>query len=128
MINVSNEFRQMLVNDERNYLQYIDITLSDGTVLNLENDKIWGGGYSIEDAVSTDNSFDIGAAIINSAKFVINNIYEEFSEYDFSNASVVAYIGLLMSDGTVEKIKKGTYVVDEPQYNGSIIRCLATTT
>lgn len=110
-----------LYNDNRKYQEYVDITLRDGRELKLANEQLWNGGLSIEDAVSGDNSFDIGAAIINKCTVTINNIYDEFSEYDFTDAKVVAYIGLILPDQTIEKIRKGTYTVDDAKYNGSII-------
>ena len=121
MINVSNTFRQELYKGNRNFLEYIDIALKSGEVLKLTNKDIWGGGFTIEDAVSSENSFDIGATIINQFTGVINNIYDEFSDYDFADAKVVPYIGLELPDGTIEKIQKGVFYVNEPKYNGSII-------
>lgn len=121
MINVSSSFKRELYNDNRNYLEYVDITLPDGTELNLTNRHLWNGGLTIEDAVSGDNSFDLGAAIINKCTVTINNIYDDFSEYDFTNAKIISYVGLGLPDGTIEKIRKGTYTVDDAKYNGSII-------
>lgn len=121
MINVSNAFREQLNNDNRNYLCYVKITLSDQTVLNVENDKLWSSGVEIERAVSNDNSFDIGSVIINKATVVLNNIYDDFSDYDFSDAKVYIEIGLELENRTIEKVKIGTFYVDEPRYNGSII-------
>ncbi len=121
MRNVSNSFKQQLYNDNRNYQEYVDITLQDGTELNLANEHLWNGGLSITDAVSGDDSFDIGGAIINKCTVTINNIYDDFSEYDFTDAKVVAYVGLILPDKTIEKIRKGTYAVDDTNYNGSII-------
>ena len=82
---------------------------------------MWGGGLSFDDAVSNDNSFDVGAAVINKCTVVINNIYDDFSDYDFGGAELIVYVGLELPDGTKESIRKGTYTVDEAQYNGSII-------
>ena len=121
MIPVSNAFKKELFNDHRRYLEYVDITLKSGTVLNLTNEKLWNGGLSIDDAVSGDNAFHIGSAIINKCTVTINNIYDDFSEYDFTDAGVVSYVGLPLPDGTTERIRKGTYAVDEAKYNGSII-------
>ncbi len=121
MLNTSNQFKSELYNDNRDYLCYADITLADGTVLNLENENIWTDSFSIEDAVSGTGSFDIGAAIINKLTLSINNIYEAYSEYDFTDAVVVPYVGLELSDGTVEKIRKGVFTVDEASYDGSLI-------
>lgn len=123
MVHTSNEFGyQLRSKDNRKYLEYVDITLSGGSkTLNLENRNLWGGGLTIEDAVSSESSFDIGAAIINKCTVVINNIYDTYSEYDFADAKVVAWVGLELSDGSVERFRKGTYTVDEASYNGSII-------
>ena len=57
MKNLSRQFRQALYNDERNYLVYADITLSNNTELNLTNSEIWTGGFTYEESVSQDNNF-----------------------------------------------------------------------
>lgn len=121
MINVSNAFRKELYTGNRNWLEYIDVTLKSGTILHLTNENIWSGGLTIEDAVSSDNSFDIGGTVVNQCTVVINNIYDEFSDYDFSDAKVIVYVGLNLPNGTTERIRKGTYTVNEPKYNGSLI-------
>lgn len=122
MRNVSAAFMRALSADKRDWNNRAVITLADNTVLNLDNEDIWDDGVSIEDAVSRDNVFDVGAAIINQAKLVINNIYDTYSTYDFTGAKVVLYTGLSdLDDGSTEEIKLGTYTVDEAQYNGSII-------
>lgn len=126
MINVPVAFRQKLYRNERDYLLFAGITLSDGTVLNLENDQIWNNGISIEDAVSEDDSFTaLGAAILGSATVTINNMDESFSDYDFMNAKVVLRVGLEIPDGSggtrVENVQKGVYTVDDTSYNGALI-------
>lgn len=121
MLNTSNQFKSELYNDNRDYLCYADITLADGTVLNLKDKNIWTDSFSLEDAVSGTGSFDIGSAIINKLTLSINNIYEAYSVYDFTDAVVVPYVGLDLPDGTVEKIRKGVFTVDEASYDGSLI-------
>lgn len=120
MIHVSTEFKQCLNKDRRNFLYYADVTLKDGTTFNFTRDQIWSGTFKIEDSVSQDNNFDIGDAIVNKASFTINNIDEGYSEYDFTDATVVMSIGLQLSD-SIEKIKKFTGTADETKYNGSLI-------
>ncbi len=120
MINVSREFKQVLEKN-RKFYTYADIVLADETELRLDNDRIMTGGLRIEDAVSSDDSFDIGAAIINKCTVKINNIDEAFSPYDFTGAEVTAYVGLKLADNRIEKIRKGTYAVYEAKYNGSTI-------
>lgn len=136
MINVSGEFRDKLNNGNCNYLSYADITLKDGTTLNLTNDDIWNGGVTIEDAVSS-GTFEVGSVVINQCTIVINNIYDKFTKYDFKEAVVRAQLGTDLNETEfdidaddetessytprIEKIKKGVYTVDDTKYNGSII-------
>lgn len=122
MINVSNAFKTKLNNDEREFIYNIDIVLDNGTKLpTINNDKLWENTLKIEDAVSGSGRFDVGAAIIGKLTFTLNNIYDDFSQYDFNNAKVTLFIGLELDDGTVERFQKGVYYVDDPQYNGATI-------
>ena len=98
MINVSGAFKQQLYADKRNYLEYIKITLLDGTILELNNQHIWQGSLSFEEAVSADNEFQIGAAIVGKCDFTINNIYGTFDEFDFTGATVLVKIGLVVGE------------------------------
>lgn len=123
MINVSNQFLQAMENDNRNYLCYVYITLSDGTILNIDDTDIWQNSFSIEGSVSSEDGFSIGAANVGQLTITLNNIEEKFSSYDFTDASVIAYTGLQLSENTedIEKIRHGVYTVDEASYNGSLI-------
>ena len=121
MRNLSSTFKNELNNDNRNYLEWVDIMLKDGTVLNLTNKDIWNNGIKIEDAVSGTSDFQIGAAIINKATISLNNIYDDFSDYIFDGAEITASIGLEINT-SVEKIKLFTGIVMEtPTTNSSII-------
>ncbi len=98
------------------YLKYADITLTDGTVLNLTSANLWANGFSFEDSVSNDSSFDIGSAIINVLNLSINNFDGEYSDYDFEGAEVICYVGMEFDDGTTEKIRICTAtVVEQPE-------------
>lgn len=122
MLNVTPQFRQALYDGNRNYIETVKITLTDGTVLNLTNEDIWQGGMSFEDAVSSDSDFQIGTAIINKQKLQINNLYEDYTDYIFEGADVITNIGLVIDDqGTVERIRKGTFIVDTADYDDTIV-------
>ena len=122
MINVSNAFKTKLNNDEREFIYNIDIVLDNGTKLpTINNDKLWENTLKIEDAVSGSGRFDVGAAIIGKLTFTLNNIYDDFSQYDFNNAKVTLFIGMKLANGTIERFQKGVYYVDDPQYNGATI-------
>ena len=122
MRNVSNAFRNELYNDNRNYVVSCDITFSDGTKKTVTNAQIWSGGFKVEDSVSGSNNFEIGAAIVGKFTLVLNNIYDDYSDYDFYGAEISnVKCGLKLPDGTTESVRFGEYTVDEPKYNGSII-------
>lgn len=121
MIQVSSAFKEEIYKGNIKYIKKVDITLNAGQTLHIEDKDIWQGGLSIDDAVSNDNSFDVGAAIINQCTVTLNNIYNTYSEYDFDNAEVVPFVGLELPDGTVESFRKGTFHVTDTKYNGSLI-------
>lgn len=151
MRKVTSDFKNQVERDNRNYYEWVDITLKDGTVLNLTNQNIWNGGVKIEDAVSDTSEFQIGTAIINKATVTLNNLYDDFTDYDFNEAKIVIYIGYnidstilyrILQDTTgrsvldstgneivtfvngsiVEKVKMFTgTVVDSPYQNSSLI-------
>ena len=124
---VSSRFKAEQNNDNRNYLKYADITLTDGTVLNLTNTDFWSNGMKFEDSVSDDSAFTIGSANINTVNLSINNFDEKYMDYDFTNAEVICYVGLEVepTSGTekeIEKIRICTMtVVDTPYQDTTII-------
>lgn len=124
---VSSRFKTEQNNDNRNYLKYADITLTDGTVLNLTNTDFWSNGMKFEDSVSDDSDFTIGSANINTVNLSINNFDEKYTDYDFTNAEVICYVGLEVepTSGTekeIEKIRICTMtVVDTPYQDTTII-------
>lgn len=124
MISTSQKYKQELIAGNRRYVVKAYVTLADGTQLTLTNQDIWEQGVVIDSGISSENSFDIGTAIIGSLTLVIDNIRDNFSLYDFLNADVVLWIGLendvdLNNDQIYYRI--GFYTVDDTSYNGSLI-------
>lgn len=117
MRNLSSAWKEKARNGmDVNYLKYADITLKDGTVLNLTNKDFWENGMEFEDSVSSDESFDIGSAIINKLTLTINNFDGQYSEYDFEDASVICYVGLETESQKIEKKRICTMtVVEQPE-------------
>jgi len=129
MINTSNEFRKYIVDSvdstlSRDFRAKADITLADGTVLTITEEDIVVGGLKINDATSSNNSFQIGSAIINQCTLMLNNIGGKFDQYDFTDAIIRPSIGLKLSE-TTEWLKKGVFTVDEPTVASSIISLVA---
>ena len=124
MINTTTEYKRQLIAGNRNYVVKVNMTLADDTSLVLNNDNIWENGVTIDNAISSDNSFDIGSAIIGSLTLVIDNITGNFSQYDFVDARLVLFIGVTGDvDGNDNQIyyRINHYVVDNATYNGSLI-------
>lgn len=94
MRDISNRFKNEQNNDNRNYLKYADITLMDGTIINLTNADFWSNGMKFEDSVSDDNTFKIGSANINTLNLSINNFDGKYTDYDFTDATVICYVGI----------------------------------
>lgn len=117
MRNLSSKWKEKVnTGMDVQYIKYADITLKDGTVLNLTSADLWQNGLSFEDSVSSDSTFDIGSAIVNVLDLSINNFNGEYSGYDFEGAEVVTYVGLELDNETTEKIRICTMtVVEQPE-------------
>lgn len=129
MITVSQDYKDALAADNRNFYCVADITLWNGTTLSVDNTNIWQGGFQIKQAVSGQAAFEIGACVINEFKLILNNIGGAYDSYDFYGAEITASFGLYDSDGTLidmdgngnTTIQKGIYYVDEVESNGTLI-------
>lgn len=123
MIAASKEFKEKLKNGA-NLVNYADITLSNGTILNLTYKDFMIGGCQIEDK-TTDGKFGVGFCIGKTLSIRLENNDERFSKYDFYMSTINLYIGMLLDDGTVEKIRKGVYYTMVPETPGNIIEISA---
>ena len=121
MRSLSAEFRRKIYEDEADYQVRAVIYITSNLHLDLDNSNIWTGGFSFEECVSEDDNFTaVGSVIMGSATLIINNIYDTYSQYDFTNVKVELYIGMQLSN-SLEELKIGTYIVDNAVYNGATI-------
>lgn len=121
MRNVTTKFKQLLSQNKRNYINSLNITLADGTQLNVANDNIMDGGLDVDDAVSQDNEFTaLGSTIVGSCNVILYDITEKYSDYDFLNARVVVKTNLYGADSS-DLITFGTYTVDSATYSESSV-------
>ncbi len=120
MLSTSFEFREKIAQNSKTLFK-ATLTLADGTVKNLTGDDIMMGSATFADAVSSDGSFDIGAAIINQFSVTLNNYDRRFDEYDFTDSTIVPYVGVQLDSGGVEWLNKGRYGIDQPESYGSTI-------
>lgn len=120
MVNTSLEYRKALYEDKRSFISKVNILLSNGTVLELSGSQIMQGGVKIDDGVSSPGNFDIGSAVIGKLTLNINNMQDEYSTYDFTDAVATAFVGLQLTD-RVEWLKKGVFNAYDPTSTQSII-------
>lgn len=52
MRTLSEKFKELQEEHPGQVLRFVDLTLKDGTVLNLTNHQLWEKGFQFEDAVS----------------------------------------------------------------------------
>lgn len=122
MLNVSAKWqRAVMLDNDMNVNCFADIVTASGEKIPISDSELWANGFEVNDSTSSNGTFTIGALIAGKLKIKLNNIYEDYSKYDFDKASVTAYVSKSFSDGTSEKLKIGEYRVSETSYDGSLI-------
>lgn len=122
MLNVSAKWqRAVMLDNNININCFADIVTASGEKIPISDSELWANGFEANDSTSSNGTFTIGALIAGKLKIKLNNIYEDYSKYDFDKASVTAYVSKSFSDGTTEKLKIGEYRVSETSYDGSLI-------
>ena len=112
MINTSLDYKKAMLNGNEMHGK-VQITLRNGATVNINEDMLMADGIKIEEAVSSENSFDVGSVIINKCTISLYNDEElALDKYDFNGAKVKPYIGVKLDNGNIEWIMRGTYVVD----------------
>lgn len=122
MLNVSAKWqRAVMLDNDINVNCFADIVTASGEKIPISDSELWANDFEVNDSTSSNGTFTIGALIAGKLKIKLNNIYEDYSEYDFDKASVTTYVSKNFSDGTSEKLKIGEYRVSETSYDGSLI-------
>lgn len=110
-----------MLDNDINVNCFADIVTASGEKIPISDGELWANDFEVNDSTSSNGTFTIGALIAGKLKIKLNNIYEDYSRYDFDKASVTAYVSKSFSDGTSEKLKIGEYRVSETSYDGSLI-------
>lgn len=122
MLNVSAKWqRAVMLDNDIKVNCFADIVTASDEKIPISDSELWANGFEVNDSTSSNGTFTIGALIAGKLKIKLNNIYEDYSKYDFDKASVTAYVSKSFSDGTSEKLKIGEYRVSETSYDGSLI-------
>ena len=122
MRSASATFRRTM-SQRRNFVNYADMTLADGTVLHLQPEDFRLGGNTIHDDIVDGDAFCIGTALGKTVTIALDNTDELFSLYNFYGATFVLYVALPLDTEpqTVEKIRIGYFTVITPATTGTVI-------
>lgn len=118
MINVSNEFKT-LMSERQDFKEYAEVTLANGTVLELTEDDFTTTNNSLVDSAGA-NSIPLGVALSRNVQLEIMNDDDHLSDYDFFGAKIRLYLTFELSS-TIEKIEYGTFTVTQPETYGSVV-------
>lgn len=118
MINVSNEFKQ-LMGKRTDFKENAEITFADGTVLELKEKDFTVSNNSLVDASET-NGIPLGVAVCRNIQIELMNDDDRFSDYDFFGAKIRLYLTFALSE-TIERIEYGTFTVLTPETYGTTV-------
>lgn len=118
MINVSNEFKT-LMSERQDFKEYAEVTLANGTVLELTEDDFSIDNNSLVDSAGA-NSIPLGVALSRNVQLEIMNDDDHLSDYDFFGAKIRLYLTFELSS-TTEKIEYGTFTVTQPETYGNVV-------
>ena len=118
MINVSNEFKEIM-SERQDFKEYAEVTLANGTVLELTEDDFSIDNNSLVDAAGA-NTIPLGVALSRNVQLEIMNDDDHLSDYDFFGAKIRLYLTFELSEAT-EKIEYGTFTVTQPESYGNVV-------
>lgn len=118
MINVSTQLKEESLTN-RNYYVTANVTLSDGTALELGKKDFFLSGNSLVDSADS-GDFPVGVAIEKTASLSLVNDDGRFDNYNFNGARFVIFLNAQLSD-KIETIKKGAYIVSKKPATASEI-------
>lgn len=118
MINVSTQLKEESLTN-RNYYVTANVTLSDGTALELGKKDFFLSGNSLVDSADS-GDFPVGVAIEKTASLSLVNDDGRFDNYNFNGARFVIFLNAQLSD-KIETIRKGTYIVSKKPATASEI-------
>lgn len=98
---------------------WVNLTLTDGTSLEYHEDRVMLNGIVRDSSTTVDGQFTVGAAVTGKMTVILNNSDDVLSAYDFRDATMIVWLGGVLTDGSMQKVNVGRYYVDEYSYDGS---------
>lgn len=91
-----------------------------GTGINLSGTDFFGTSTSFSSGTTPEDSFEVGACVIGSLSFYLNNMERRFSAFDFSGAYIEPE---LYFDSETDTIPMGRFFFEKHRDIGNTIRC-----
>lgn len=95
-----------------------------GTAFWLDDGDFWADSISFSEATSQSGEFSVGAAVIGSFEFTLNNFSGRFSDEVFPGAMVIPLLYYTIN-GEPEYLPKGAFYIASHKTMGNLIRCTA---
>lgn len=144
MQNTSNKYKQLIKQSDRDFKVRVQTTITltaeeitsgryttynTNKLLIADNDVLIGG-LRIQDAVSSQGSFELGGGIIKQLTLELGNENDRFSYFDFDGVEFNVSVGLVIHGGEdeteeVEWIKKGVFTTEEIEEVGNTVKIIA---
>ena len=118
MIKTSNAYKECIQKNRRLHHK-AEITFANGKSETVEDLDFFV--FQIQEGTSNTGSFDIGAAVAKQLTIKLDNSTGRFDDYDFSEASITAKVGLELPDGKIEWLNKGIYTAEPGEDSGDTI-------
>lgn len=123
MITASTELKNKIFTSTT-LLANVTITLTDNTVITLDNSGIMSGGLTIKQSQSSNSRFEVGTVNASSLTLQLVNFDNRYETTDFTDAQIVVRIGAELSE-TTEYVNKGVYFVDKQTFSGGVVTLVA---
>lgn len=123
MITASTELKNKIYSSTQ-LLASVTITLTDSTVITLDNSGIMSGGLTIKQSQSSNSRFEVGTVNASSLTIKLVNFDNRYESVDFTDAQIVVRIGAELSE-TTEYVNKGVYFVDKQTFEGGVVTLVA---
>lgn len=89
----------------------------------IYDDEFISNSIKFRNDTSQDGNFDVGAVIISSFNFSLNNFDGRYDQYDFAGAQLDAYVGFTYESGLSEYVRMGHYYFTSHKSIGNVINC-----
>ena len=123
MITASTELKNKIFTSTT-LLASVTITLTDNTVITLDNSGIMSGGLTIKQSQSSNSRFEVGTVNASCLTLQLVNFDNRYETTDFTDAQIVVRIGAELSE-TTEYVNKGVYFVDKQTFSGGVVTLVA---